>query len=82
VPVNFMLGPDEVAYILDHSGAVALVAEAALVPTATGGPTSRAGSPTRAHRPTSRSATTTRCASCTPRAPSRGPRGHCSAAAR
>jgi fatty-acyl-CoA synthase len=35
VPVNFMLGPDEVAYILDHSGAVALVAEAALVPMAT-----------------------------------------------
>ena len=30
-----MLGPDEVAYILDHSGAVALVAEAALVPMAT-----------------------------------------------
>src|SRR5258708_21824258 len=35
VPVNFMLGPEEVAYILDHSGAVALVAEAALVPVAT-----------------------------------------------
>jgi len=35
VPVNFMLGPEEVAYILDHSGAVALVAEAALVRVAT-----------------------------------------------
>jgi len=28
VPVNFMLGPDEIAYILDHSDAAALVAEA------------------------------------------------------
>jgi fatty-acyl-CoA synthase len=35
VPVNFMLGPDEIAYILDHSDAAALVAEADLVPTAT-----------------------------------------------
>jgi len=35
VPVNFMLGPEEVAYILDHSGAVSLVAEAALVRVAT-----------------------------------------------
>jgi fatty-acyl-CoA synthase len=35
VPVNFMLGPEEVAYILDHSGSAALVAEAALVPVAT-----------------------------------------------
>jgi fatty-acyl-CoA synthase len=35
VPVNFMLGPDEVAYILDHSGAIALVAEAALAPVTT-----------------------------------------------
>src|SRR5690349_18396096 len=25
VPVNFMLGPDEIAYILDHSGATVLV---------------------------------------------------------
>jgi fatty-acyl-CoA synthase len=30
VPVNFMLGPDEIAYILDHSGASAFVAEDAL----------------------------------------------------
>jgi fatty-acyl-CoA synthase len=35
VPVNFMLGPEEVAHILDHSGSAALVAEAALVPVAT-----------------------------------------------
>jgi fatty-acyl-CoA synthase len=35
VPVNFMLGPEELAYILDHSGSAALVAEAALVPVAT-----------------------------------------------
>ncbi|MBC3194767.1 acyl-CoA synthetase [Pseudonocardia sp. C8] len=34
VPVNFMLGPDEIAYILDHSGAKALVTEDALAPTA------------------------------------------------
>ena len=31
VPVNFMLGADEVAFILDHSGAVAMVAEDALL---------------------------------------------------
>lgn len=30
VPVNFMLGPTEVTYILEHSGAVALVVEDAL----------------------------------------------------
>jgi fatty-acyl-CoA synthase len=36
VPVNFMLGPDEVAYILRHSGARAIVAEDALAPTAEG----------------------------------------------
>lgn len=35
VPVNFMLGPEEIAYILDHSEASAFVAEEALVPTAT-----------------------------------------------
>jgi fatty-acyl-CoA synthase len=34
VPVNFMLGPDEIAYILGHSGAVGMVAEDALAPTA------------------------------------------------
>ena len=34
VPVNFMLGPDEIAYILDHSGAAAMVAEDALTPAA------------------------------------------------
>ncbi|MEQ3552040.1 acyl-CoA synthetase [Pseudonocardia nematodicida] len=34
VPINFMLGPEEVAYILDHSGATALVAEDVLAPTA------------------------------------------------
>jgi fatty-acyl-CoA synthase len=31
VPVNFMLGPDEIAYLLDHSGAGTMVAEDALV---------------------------------------------------
>ncbi|MDL4819082.1 acyl-CoA synthetase [Actinomadura opuntiae] len=34
VPVNFMLGADEIAYILGHSGASGIVAEGALVPTA------------------------------------------------
>jgi fatty-acyl-CoA synthase len=34
VPVNFMLGPDEIAFILRHSGARAIVAEDALAPTA------------------------------------------------
>ncbi|RBY82874.1 acyl-CoA synthetase [Geodermatophilus sp. TF02-6] len=34
VPVNFMLGPDEIAYILGHSGARGIVAEDALAPTA------------------------------------------------
>ncbi|MCW2936545.1 MAG: acyl-CoA synthetase [Actinomycetia bacterium] len=34
VPVNFMLGANEVAYILTHSGATALVAEDALAATA------------------------------------------------
>ncbi len=34
VPVNFMLGADEIAFILQHSGARAMVAEDALAPTA------------------------------------------------
>ncbi len=34
VPVNFMLGPDEIAFILTHSGAKGLVAGDALLPTA------------------------------------------------
>ncbi|WP_110182278.1 fatty acyl-CoA synthetase [Nocardioides solisilvae] len=34
VPMNFMLGADELAYILDHSGAETLVAEEALCGTA------------------------------------------------
>ncbi|HEY5187109.1 MAG TPA: acyl-CoA synthetase [Actinomycetes bacterium] len=34
VPVNFMLGPDEIGYILEHSEATAFVAEDALVATA------------------------------------------------
>ncbi|WP_232661527.1 acyl-CoA synthetase [Pseudonocardia sp. TRM90224] len=34
VPVNFMLGAEEVAFILRHSGATGMVAEDALVPTA------------------------------------------------
>ena len=34
VPVNFMLGPDEIAYVLTHSGAVAVIAEDALADTA------------------------------------------------
>ena len=34
VPVNFMLGPDEIAYILRHSGSRGIVSEDALAPTA------------------------------------------------
>jgi fatty-acyl-CoA synthase len=34
VPVNFMLNSDEIAFIIGHSGATAMVAEDALVPTA------------------------------------------------
>ena len=34
VPVNFMLGADEIAYILTHSGATGLVVEDVLAPTA------------------------------------------------
>lgn len=34
VPINFMLGPEEVAFILGHSAAAGLVAEDALAPTA------------------------------------------------
>lgn len=34
VPINFMLGADEIAYILDHSEASAMVAEDALLPVA------------------------------------------------
>jgi fatty-acyl-CoA synthase len=34
VPVNFMLGPDEIAFILEHSGAAGMVAEDALTPVA------------------------------------------------
>ena len=34
VPINFMLGSEEIAFILDHSGATLLIAEDALVPVA------------------------------------------------
>jgi fatty-acyl-CoA synthase len=34
VPINFMLGGDEIAFILDHSGATAFVVEDGLVPVA------------------------------------------------
>lgn len=34
VPINFQLGAEEIAFILDHSGAAAFVAEDALVPVA------------------------------------------------
>ncbi|SCE98097.1 fatty-acyl-CoA synthase [Micromonospora viridifaciens] len=34
VPVNFMLGAEEIAYILTHSGATSMVAEDVLAPTA------------------------------------------------
>ncbi|WP_052422753.1 acyl-CoA synthetase [Nonomuraea candida] len=41
VPVNFMLGADEVAYVLDHSGATGLLAEEALLPVAAAAVTDR-----------------------------------------
>jgi fatty-acyl-CoA synthase len=34
VPINFMLGAEEVRYILEHSGAIGIIAEDALVPVA------------------------------------------------
>lgn len=34
VPINFMLGPEEVAYILEHSGATGMLVEEALLPVA------------------------------------------------
>jgi fatty-acyl-CoA synthase len=34
VPVNFMLGPEEVAFVLEHSGAIGVIAEDELVPVA------------------------------------------------
>ena len=34
VPINFMLGAEEIAFILDHSGAEAFVVEDALLPVA------------------------------------------------
>ncbi|WP_067435740.1 acyl-CoA synthetase [Nocardioides jensenii] len=46
VPVNFMLGADEIGFILDHSGAETFVVEGALVPTAEDAMTS-GGSVTR-----------------------------------
>jgi fatty-acyl-CoA synthase len=36
VPINFMLGADEIAYLLDHSGASTFVVEDVLVPVAEG----------------------------------------------
>src|SRR4051794_20622838 len=36
VPVNFMLGSDEVAYVLEHSGATAMIVEDELLPVVAG----------------------------------------------
>ncbi|MFI6706779.1 acyl-CoA synthetase [Nonomuraea sp. NPDC050478] len=36
VPINFMLGPEEVAYILEHAGASGMLVEEALLPVAEG----------------------------------------------
>ncbi len=36
VPINFMLGANEIAFILDHSGATAFVAQESFLPVATG----------------------------------------------
>ena len=37
VPINYMLGAEEIAYILDHAGATAMVAEDMLLPLAEAG---------------------------------------------
>ncbi|SHM63659.1 acyl-CoA synthetase [Cryptosporangium aurantiacum] len=47
VPVNFMLNPEEIAYVLDHSGAVAFVAEDGLTDTAEKAIAASAGAVTR-----------------------------------
>lgn len=104
VPINFMLNAEEIAFILDHSGATAFVVEDALA--ATGEKALAQSSEPASVRawiglsgqaptgdwadldawidgdgdpgePTCTSPTTTRCASCTPPAPSRGPRASC-----
>ena len=107
VPVNFMLGPGEIAYILGHSEASAFVAEDGLAAAAgkaivaagldiraravirlsggevpLAGPTFSNGSTMKARRRRSISPTTTCCGSCTPPAPSPGPRARCCRAAR
>ncbi|WP_028644666.1 fatty acyl-CoA synthetase [Nocardioides sp. URHA0020] len=46
VPVNFMLGADEIAFILDHSGATAFVVEDGLLPVAEQALASTAGAVT------------------------------------
>ncbi|MEU6712066.1 acyl-CoA synthetase [Nonomuraea sp. NPDC046802] len=43
VPINFMLGAEEVAYILDHSGATGMLVEQALQPVAEAAVTSAVG---------------------------------------
>ncbi|MDL9936455.1 acyl-CoA synthetase [Gordonia sp. ABSL1-1] len=54
VPVNFGLGPTEIAYILDHSGAKVVVAEDALTPTVAEAVAASAGAATvRAYLPMS-----------------------------
>ncbi|WP_214414508.1 fatty acyl-CoA synthetase [Sphaerisporangium fuscum] len=47
VPVNFMLGPEEVGYVLSHSSAVALLVQDALLPVAEGAVKAAAGLRTR-----------------------------------
>ena len=56
VPVNFMLGPDEIAFILRHSGAAGMVSEDALATTAASGAGS--GCPVPRRHPDGRTSTT------------------------
>ena len=57
VPVNFMLGADEIAFILDHSGATGFVVEEAFVPTAEAALASAARAQVRVRRVVSPSGT-------------------------
>ncbi len=50
VPINFMLGADEIAFILDHSGATGFVVEDALVPVADAALAAAAGAQVRERR--------------------------------
>ena len=79
VPINFMLKPDEAAYILRHAGAKLLAVDAGLAElgrSAAALDTKVEPAPAPSPNPTSTAATSRR--SSTPAAPSRCPRARCS----